>query len=57
MTHKQNLQAVSEILQKVRSDDELFGGQVFIGAGDFRQIPPIIKRGSREDTVRASVNS
>ena len=28
---------------------------MFIGAGDFRQIPPIVERGSREDTIKASV--
>ena len=55
MTHKHNLQAVNKILQKIRNNDELFGGLVFIGAGDFRQIPPIVERGTREDTVKASV--
>ncbi|KAF7844357.1 ATP-dependent DNA helicase PIF1-like [Senna tora] len=34
-----------------------FGGKVIVFGGDFRQILPVIPRGSREDIVMASLNS
>ena len=56
MTSRQNLEAIDEILRRVRDrPNDPFGGLVFVGAGDFRQILPIIKNGTRNDTVEATI--
>ncbi|RYR77566.1 uncharacterized protein [Arachis hypogaea] len=39
------------------SKDLPFGGKVVVLGGDFRQILPIIPRGSRQDIVHSTVNS
>lgn len=33
----------------------LFGGKPIILGGDFAQIPPVVQRGNRTDTVSASI--
>ena len=35
--------------------DYLFGGRVFIFSGDWRQILPVIKRGTRAQVVNATL--
>ena len=56
MTHKNNLQAIDDVLKKVRKEPTVpFGGIIFLCAGDFRQILPIINNGTRADTVDATI--
>ncbi|XP_055337067.1 ATP-dependent DNA helicase pif1-like [Paramacrobiotus metropolitanus] len=58
MMHRQNVEAVDAMLRRIRNEPEkVFGGILFIGAGDFRQIPPIIPFATRETIVQASVKS
>ena len=58
MTHRNNLRAIDEVLRKVRNEpNEPFGGVVFLCAGDFRQILPIVKNGTRADTVDATIKN
>ena len=33
------------------NERRIFGGKIVVFGGDFRQIPPVVKRGCREDTV------
>ncbi|XP_071739779.1 uncharacterized protein [Rutidosis leptorrhynchoides] len=37
--------------------DTLFGGKIVVFGGDFRQILPVIQKGTRQDIVAASLNS
>ncbi|XP_057425596.1 uncharacterized protein LOC130718957 [Lotus japonicus] len=37
--------------------DKPFGGKVVVLGGDFRQILPVIPKGSRQDIVKATINS
>ena len=55
MINKKNLEAVDTILRKIRSCDMPFGVIVFVGAGDFRQIPPIVRNSTRDDIVSSSI--
>ncbi|XP_058783932.1 uncharacterized protein LOC131658680 [Vicia villosa] len=37
--------------------DSIFGGKVVVFGGDFRQILPVIPRGTRSDIIHATINS
>ncbi|XP_019160767.1 PREDICTED: uncharacterized protein LOC109157323 [Ipomoea nil] len=43
--------------QNPRSYDMTFGGKTVVLGGDFRQILPVIPKGTRQDIVRASISS
>ena len=56
MTHRKNFEAVNFMLKTIRQNSsEPCGGVIFIGAGDFRQIPPVVTNGSKWDIIQASV--
>ena len=55
MMNKHNLQAVDSVLRKIKQTDVPFGGIIFVGAGDFRQIPPIVRNGTREEIILSSI--
>ncbi|RDX79079.1 hypothetical protein CR513_40539, partial [Mucuna pruriens] len=63
MTHKHCFEAVdrtfNDILQ-FHNNDSLnlpFGGKVVVMGGDFRQILPVISKGTRQEIVHATINS
>ncbi|XP_058784966.1 uncharacterized protein LOC131659856 [Vicia villosa] len=39
------------------TSDKIFGGKVVVFGGDFRQILPVILRGTRSDIIHATINS
>ncbi|KAG5054685.1 hypothetical protein JHK85_007195 [Glycine max] len=45
------------ILQGKKNLNQIFGGKVIVFGGDFRQILPVIPRGSRSDIINATINS
>lgn len=59
MTHRHIFEAVDRSFRDVmKSVDPLnnnlpFGGKIMVFGGDFRQIPPVIKRCTREQTIAA----
>ncbi|KAG1176168.1 hypothetical protein G6F71_003586 [Rhizopus microsporus] len=58
MQHKHCFEAVHRILQGTCDDPDepyLFGGKSVVLGSDFAQIPPVIRRGNRADTVSASI--
>ncbi|CAI8604220.1 unnamed protein product [Vicia faba] len=63
MMHKYCFQAVDRTFRDIlkssnpNSKDIPFGGKVVVFGGDFRQILPVIPKGTREDIVHASINS
>ncbi|KAG5040048.1 hypothetical protein JHK82_012188 [Glycine max] len=61
MAHKFCFEALDRSLRdaiKVKSSsDKIFGGKVMLFGGDFRQILPVIPRGSRSDIVNSNINS
>ncbi|KAH9602305.1 hypothetical protein KSS87_012983 [Heliosperma pusillum] len=63
MTHKHSFEALDRSLKDVmrvvdeRNANEPFGGKVVVFGGDFRQILPVVPKGSRADIVHASLCS
>ncbi|KAH1162828.1 hypothetical protein GYH30_001368 [Glycine max] len=61
MAHKFCFEALDQSLRDVikakSSSDKIFGGKVMVFGGDFRQILPVIPKGSRSDIVNATINS
>ena len=43
------------MLTDIRDNDSLFGGIATVFGGDFAQILPVIRRGTRADIVAASL--
>ncbi|KAH9605570.1 hypothetical protein KSS87_016782 [Heliosperma pusillum] len=63
MTHKHSFEALNRSPKYVmrvvdeRNEDEPFGGKVVVFGGDFRQILPVVPKGSRAYIVHASLCS
>ena len=59
MTHRHVFEAVDRTLKDLmktvdpENEHRPFGGKLMVFGGDFRQIPPVIKQGRREETVGA----
>jgi ATP-dependent DNA helicase PIF1 len=57
MIHKLAVEAINRTLQDLRRDQRLMGGVTFVFAGDFRQILPVIPRGSKADVLNACLKA
>ena len=53
MANKYLIEALDNGLQDITKNNRPFGGKVIVFAGDFRQTLPIMKHGSRAQTVNA----
>lgn len=51
MMQKFSIEAVDRTLRDIRKCDQLFGGITTVIAGDFRQISPVVPRGTRAEVV------
>lgn len=56
MNHRYLLEALDRFLRETTSSTLPFGGKVILLAGDFRQVLPVVKRGSRGQTVDSVIN-
>ncbi|KAH1203302.1 ATP-dependent DNA helicase PIF4 [Glycine max] len=50
-------QTLRDIIKEKKNPNKIFGGKVIVFGGDFRQILPVIPRGSRSDIINATINS
>lgn len=57
MNHRFLMEALDRSLQDINQNNKLFGGKVVLLAGDFRQVLPVVKGGSRAQIVDASIKS
>ena len=55
MTNKFCMEALDRTLKDLMNSNAIFGGKVIVFGGDFRQILPVVQRGSRGETVEASL--
>jgi ATP-dependent DNA helicase PIF1 len=61
MAHKYCFETLDRTLQDLMSGtskaDNIFGGKVVVFGGDFRQILPVIPRGTSSEIVNSSINA
>ncbi len=57
MTNKLAFEVMDRTLRDLTNRNEPFGGIVFIMSGDFRQVLPVIPRGSHVDIISASIKN
>ena len=56
MTKRQNVEALDNCLWDIMGrSDLLFGGKTVVLGGDFRQVLPVVRKGSRAQIVGASL--
>jgi len=55
MQHRYTFEAVNRTIKDIRKDARPFGGIVFCFCGDFRQILPVVPRGTRGQIVSACI--
>ena len=56
MTKRQNVEALDNSLRDIMGRSNLlFGGKTVVLGGDFRQVLPIVRKGSRAQIVGASL--
>lgn len=53
--HRHCVEAVDRTLRDVRNDERPFGGLTVILGGDFQQTLPVVRRGTREEIVEATI--
>ncbi|XP_050233165.1 uncharacterized protein LOC126681661 [Mercurialis annua] len=49
------IETVDRSLKDIMNSTEPFGGKVFVFGGDFRQVLPVVPKGTRQETVSSSL--
>lgn len=57
MIHRHCFEAFNRTLQDILKSCKLFGGKVVTVIGNFRQILPVIQKGTKHDIMYATSNS
>jgi len=57
MAPRQALDAIHDLLRDIMQNGSPFGGKTIVLGGDFRQILPVVERGSREEQVKACLKN
>ena len=57
MLNRKALEALDNTLQDISKNNSVMGGKTFVVSGDFRQILPVIKKGTRANEVDACFKS
>ncbi|XP_058810194.1 ATP-dependent DNA helicase pif1-like [Phymastichus coffea] len=57
MTSKMAFEAVDRSLRDICNNDLPFGGKIIIASGDFRQILPVVRHGSRTEIIENLVKN
>ncbi|XP_052623712.1 uncharacterized protein LOC111912409 [Lactuca sativa] len=55
MAKKQVVEAVGQTMQDITYEKLPFGGKIMVMGGDFRQVLPIVRRGTRAQIVESSL--
>ncbi|TVU21988.1 hypothetical protein EJB05_31660, partial [Eragrostis curvula] len=55
MTKRQSIECLDKSLQDIMGCDEPFGGKIMVFGGDFRQVLPVVPRGTRAQITNATL--
>ncbi|KAL4567974.1 hypothetical protein LXL04_023572 [Taraxacum kok-saghyz] len=55
MAKRQAVEALDRTMQDITDTNLLFGGKIMVMGGDFRQVLPVVKRGTRAQIVDSSL--
>ncbi|TVU06803.1 hypothetical protein EJB05_46838, partial [Eragrostis curvula] len=55
MTKRQSIECLDRSLQDIMGCDEPFGGKIMVFGGDFRQVLPVVPRGTRAQITNATL--
>ena len=55
MSPKYGLTVMNKLLQSIMGNNKLFGGKIVVLGGDFRQLLPVLVRGTRAETLNLSI--
>jgi ATP-dependent DNA helicase PIF1 len=47
----------NDVMSSYKEGNTIFGGKVIVFGGNFRQILPVVPRGSRSDIVHSTINA
>ncbi|KAG6670583.1 hypothetical protein I3843_Q054100 [Carya illinoinensis] len=56
MTRKQHIEALDKMLRDINNSDVTFGAKVVVFGGDFRQVLPVVRKGTRQQQVNSSLH-
>ncbi|GAA0161762.1 hypothetical protein LIER_39294 [Lithospermum erythrorhizon] len=57
MAEKSAIHALNHLLQELCENKSLFGGKLVVFGGDFRQVLPVVPRGTRKEQIDTSIIS
>ncbi|XP_072088052.1 ATP-dependent DNA helicase RRM3-like [Arachis hypogaea] len=57
MANKESVQSLDRTLRDILANDMPFGGKVMVIRGDFRQVVPVVPKGSKSQMISAIVKS
>ncbi|KAH7818405.1 putative ATP-dependent DNA helicase PIF1 [Monocercomonoides exilis] len=57
MAPKYALTAINILLQDLHENKDFFGGVLMVLGGDFRQLPPVVRGGGRQEMISCSIKS
>nr|XP_027086581.1 uncharacterized protein LOC113708317 [Coffea arabica] len=55
MINKGSIEAVDRLLQDLMDSNALFGSKVIVFGGDFRQVLPVVPKGTKSEFIDASI--
>ncbi|XP_057723507.1 ATP-dependent DNA helicase PIF1-like [Arachis stenosperma] len=55
MANKESVQSLDRTLRDLLANDMPFGGKVMVMGGDFRQVLPVVPKGSKSQMISASI--
>nr|KAJ0210749.1 hypothetical protein LSAT_V11C400209270 [Lactuca sativa] len=57
MAKRSAIEALDGLLQDLMDSSEIFGGKVVVLGGDFRQTLPVVRKGSKSETIAACLTN
>ncbi|XP_041001530.1 uncharacterized protein LOC121247218 [Juglans microcarpa x Juglans regia] len=57
MSRKQHIEALDKMLRDINDSELTFGGKVVVFCGDFRQVLPVVRKGTRQQQVDSNLVS